>query len=91
MMEPAPCQGIPLGFVLAPHSRSPLARIPEVADRVIAEKVCGRLRMFDGVGFLGLMQTPAYLRRALRSDLKASWSSPTETQGEAVLASAGTF
>ena len=57
-MEPAPCQGIPLGFVLAAAQPIATRPNPEVVDRVIAEKVRGRLRMFDGVGFLGLMQTP---------------------------------
>lgn len=86
-----PSFGIPLAFVLAAARPIATRPSPEVVDRVIAEKVRGRLRMFDGVGFLGLMQTPAYLRKALRSDLEANWSSPAETEGAAVLASAGAF
>jgi hypothetical protein len=58
---------------------------------VIAEKVRGRLRMFDGVGFLGLMQPRLTYGEALRSDLEANWSSPAQTEGAAVLASADVF
>ena len=83
-----PSFGIPLAFVLVAARPIAVRPSPEVVDRVIAEKVRGKLRMLDGVGFLGLMQTPAYLREALGSDLEASWGLPTEAERAAALASA---
>ncbi|MCC7175339.1 MAG: adenosylmethionine decarboxylase [Bryobacterales bacterium] len=61
-----PSFGIPLAFVLAADRPFPVHPNPEVVDRVIAERVSGRLRMFDGAAFLGFMQTPAYLREVVR-------------------------
>lgn len=83
-----PSYGIPLAFVLAAMRPIAVRPSPEVVDRVIAEKVSGRPKMLDGVGFLGLMQTPAYLREAVRSGFEPSWRMPAETERVAVPASA---
>lgn len=73
-----PSFGIPLAFVLAADRPLSVHPNPEVVDRVIAEKVSGRLRMFDGTAFLGLMQTPAYLRNAVRSRIEEGLGVPSE-------------
>ncbi len=71
-----PSFGIPLAFVLAADRPLQVRPNPEVVDRVIAEQVCGRLRMFDGAACLGLMQTPAYVRYALQGRTEADQGTP---------------
>lgn len=63
-----PSFGIPLAFVLAANRPIVSLPNPEVIDQLITEKVCGGLKLLDGAAFLGLMQTPAYLREALDRD-----------------------
>jgi spermidine synthase len=73
-----PSFGIPLAFVLAAGRPLPLRPDPEVVDRVISEKVSGRLRMFDGTAFLALLQTPAYLREAVSGHVIEGHGAPPE-------------
>jgi len=58
----------PWGFLLA-AGRSLEPRVdPAAVDAAIAEKVEGELRLIDGAGLLGLLQTPLYVRHAIASE-----------------------
>ena len=58
------------GFVLGSAATIGTRPEPEVVDRLLAEKTTGGLRLLDGVTFLGLMQTPAYVRHAIAAETK---------------------
>jgi len=55
----------PWGFVLGSAETIPTRPNPDAVDRLLAEQTSGGLRMLDGTALLGLLQTPAYLRRAI--------------------------
>ena len=60
-----PTYASPWGFALA--SSEPIATQPnpEAIDQLLAQKTIGGLRLLDGLTLLGMLQTPAYIRRAI--------------------------
>ena len=63
-----PSYGAPWGFALA--SNEPIDTLPDPAkvDKLLAEKTTGGLRLIDGTTLLGLMQTPAHIRKAIAEE-----------------------
>ena len=63
-----PSYGAPWGFALA--SNEPIDTLPDPAkiDQLLAEKTTGGLRLIDGTTLLGLMQTPAHIRKAIAEE-----------------------
>ncbi|MGL5083402.1 MAG: polyamine aminopropyltransferase [Microcoleaceae cyanobacterium] len=60
--------GAPWGFALASTQAINTHPEPAKVDQLLAEKTTGNFRMFDGTTFLGLLQTPLYLRRAIEAE-----------------------
>jgi len=60
-----PTYGEPWSLTLSSHT--PIDTRPEPAeiDRLLQEKTTGGLSLIDGTTYLGLLQTPAYVRRAI--------------------------
>jgi spermidine synthase len=60
--------GSPWGFALC--TERPIDRRPDPGrvDRLLAEQTTGGLKMIDGETLLGLLQTPAHLRRAIAEE-----------------------
>ena len=60
-----PTYSQPWSLILS--SQAPLTTRPEPAaiDQLLRDKTTGGLRLIDGMTFLGLLQTPAYIRRAI--------------------------
>lgn len=57
--------GSPWGYGLASQQNIPTRPEPAEIDQLLKEQTSGELRFFDGTTFLGLLQAPAYLRRAI--------------------------
>lgn len=57
-----PTYGSQWGFVLASDVSIDDRPVPETIDAKLSEAVDGALRMFDGRAFLGLLQSPKYIR-----------------------------
>ncbi len=80
-----PTYASPWGFTLA--SRRPIdARPePEAIDRLLAERTTGGLRMLDGAAYLGMLQLPAHLRRAIDEETRVyTLSEPPKFFGKGV-------
>ncbi|NBD15272.1 MAG: spermidine synthase [Cyanobacteria bacterium] len=60
-----PTYGEPWSLTLSSHTTVNTRPEPEVLDQVLQEKTTGGLRLIDGITVLGLLQTPAYIRRAI--------------------------
>ncbi len=62
-----PSYACPWGFALASKQNIPRQPNPEQTDALLAEKTTGGLRLIDGIGLLGIFQTPAYIRHAIEN------------------------
>ncbi|MDY7024691.1 MAG: spermidine synthase, partial [Cyanobacteriota bacterium] len=60
--------GAPWGFALASATPINTRPDPNTIDQIIAEKTTGGLQMFDGVAFLGMMQVPLHIRKAIAAE-----------------------
>ncbi|MFB6276343.1 MAG: polyamine aminopropyltransferase [Halothece sp.] len=60
-----PTYGEPWSLTLSSHT--PINTRPEPAeiDQLLKEKTTGELKLIDGTTYLGLLQTPTYIRRAI--------------------------
>jgi spermidine synthase len=65
-----PTYAAPWGFLLAANRAFEPHVDPAAVDAAIAEKVEGELRLIDGVGLLGLLQTPLHVRHAIASETR---------------------
>jgi len=63
-----PSYGAPWGFALASNEKIDTLPDPAKVDQLLAEKTTGGLRLIDGTTLLGLLQTPAHIRRAIASE-----------------------
>ncbi len=59
------CYGAPWGFVLASNGPDPRSLIPAGVDRLIAERVQGELRYWDGETHAHAFSLPKHIRRTL--------------------------
>ena len=57
--------GSPWGFAIASEKTVVTQPNPEEVDRLLAEKTKGGLKLIDGITLLGMLQTPAHIRRAI--------------------------
>ncbi|MGB3404362.1 MAG: polyamine aminopropyltransferase [Microcoleaceae cyanobacterium] len=62
--------GAPWGFALASGIAINSRLDPHVVDQLLQQKTTGKLRMFDGITLLGMMQTPLHLRQAIAAETK---------------------
>ncbi|MDY7014779.1 MAG: spermidine synthase [Cyanobacteriota bacterium] len=60
-----PTFAVAMGFALCSNHPINTRPDPEAIDRLLAEKTTGGLRYIDGITYLGLLQTPTYVRRAI--------------------------
>jgi spermidine synthase len=60
--------GAPWGFALASGQAINSRLDPNVVDQLLQQNTTGKLRMFDGITLLGLMQTPLHLRQAIAAE-----------------------
>ncbi|ERN40358.1 spermidine synthase [Rubidibacter lacunae KORDI 51-2] len=63
-----PTYGAPWGFALASERLLDTRPDPAAIDRILAARTAGGLRFFDGTTLLGLLQTPAHIRRAIATE-----------------------
>lgn len=63
--SPVPTYAVPWGFALASNQLIDTRPDPEAIDRLLAEKTKGGLKLIDGITYLGLVQTPKYVRNAI--------------------------
>ncbi|MBR8829117.1 MAG: fused MFS/spermidine synthase [Gomphosphaeria aponina SAG 52.96 = DSM 107014] len=57
--------GSPWGFALASNETISTQPDPATIDALLAEKTTGGLKLIDGISLLGILQTPAHIRRAI--------------------------
>ncbi|NES80047.1 MAG: methyltransferase domain-containing protein [Moorea sp. SIO2B7] len=62
--------GSPWGFALCSKEKISTRPDPDTIDKLLAEKTTGGFRFMDGIGLLGLLQTPSYIRRAIETHTK---------------------
>lgn len=60
-----PTYSVAWGFALCSMKPIDTRPDPDAIDRLLAEKTTGGLRFLDGITYLGLLQTPAHVRRAI--------------------------
>ena len=60
----------PWGFCLASDAPIDHRPEPDEIDRILAEQTNGGFRFLDGEAFLGLMQTPAHIRKAIAEETR---------------------
>ncbi|MDY6784041.1 MAG: spermidine synthase [Cyanobacteriota bacterium] len=60
-----PTFAVAMGFALCSNEAIDTRPDPEAIDNLLAEKTTGGLRYIDGITYLGLLQTPAHVRRAI--------------------------
>ena len=63
-----PTYGSPWGFALASAETIQTQPSPQATDQLLAEKTTGGFRLIDGITRLGMLQTPAYIRRAVQEE-----------------------
>ena len=63
-----PSFGSAWGFAIGSLAPDPGAMSAERADAVIAERVAGELRYFDGITLRGMSSVPKYLRRSVAAE-----------------------
>ncbi len=59
--------GEPWGFILASSEIIPDRPSPEKTDNLLQAQTTGGFGLIDGITFLGMMQTPTYIRRAIEN------------------------
>ncbi|MGD2183406.1 fused MFS/spermidine synthase [Lusitaniella coriacea] len=60
-----PTYSVAWGFALCSTEPIDTRPDPDAIDRLLAEKTTGGLRFLDGITYLGLLQTPGHVRRAI--------------------------
>jgi spermidine synthase len=60
-----PTYAAPWGFAIASGLEIVTQPDPAATDRLLQEKTTGGLRLMDGMTLLGMLQTPAHIRRAI--------------------------
>lgn len=63
-----PCFGLPWSFLLASNREIDRRPDPDAIDSLLASQTTGNLGYLDGITYLGLLQTPAHIRRAIAAE-----------------------
>lgn len=63
-----PTYASPWGFAIASSEPIPTQPDPATTDQLLQAKTVGGLRLIDGITLLGMLQTPAYIRRAIAQE-----------------------
>ena len=63
-----PTYGSPLGFAIGTAEAIATQPDPDATNQLLEEKTTGGLRLIDGMSLLGIMQTPAYIRKAIAAE-----------------------
>ncbi len=81
-----PCFGEPWGYILASSKPCSTRPEPEQVDQLLAEKTTGGLRMIDGITLLGILQLPAYIRRAIEKETEiCTLANPPQHLGQGIM------
>ncbi len=65
LAAPTPSYGSPWGFALCSNHPINTRPDPDLIDQLLTETTTGGLRLVDGVSYLGILQTPLYVRQAI--------------------------
>ncbi|MDB9315211.1 polyamine aminopropyltransferase [Spirulina sp. CS-785/01] len=83
--SPVPTYAVPWGFALASDTSINTRPEPEEIDALLAEKTTGGFKLIDGISLLGLLQTPAYVRKAIaEADMIYTLKEPPKFFGKGV-------
>jgi len=63
-----PTYGSPWGFAIGTAEAIATQPDPDATNQLLEEKTTGGLRLIDGISLLGIMQTPAYIRKAIAAE-----------------------
>lgn len=63
-----PTYGSPWGFAIGTAEAIATRPDPDATNQLLEEKTTGGLRLIDGMSLLGIMQTPAYIRKAIAAE-----------------------
>jgi spermidine synthase len=80
-----PTYASPWGFALASEQLLETRPDPEAVDALLAQGTTGGLRCLDGTTLLGMLQTPAYIRRVIAQETEVfTLKSPPKFFGKGV-------
>ncbi len=65
-----PTYASPWGFLICRDAALDLRPEPEATDALLAANTTGGLRLIDGITLLGMLQPPAYVRRAIEEETR---------------------
>lgn len=65
-----PSFGLPWGFTLASKGSDPRTWTPAEVDKMIAARIKGSLRFYDGITHIGLFNLPKHIRKALEAETR---------------------
>jgi len=78
-----PSYGRPWGFILGRNQVIDTQPNPSEVDRLLAEKTTGGFRLMDGITLLGMLQTPAHIRKAIAAETEVyTMSAPPKFFGK---------
>ena len=63
-----PTYASPWGFGLASRQAIDTRPDPDIIDALLEQKTIGGFQLMDGITLLGMLQTPAYIRRAIEAE-----------------------
>jgi spermidine synthase len=63
-----PTYGSPWGFAIGTAEAIATQPDPSATNQLLEEKTTGGLRLIDGISLLGILQTPAYIRKAIAAE-----------------------
>ncbi len=85
-----PTFGEPWGFALCSAQMISTQPEPATIDKLLQEKTTDDLQLLDGLALLGMLQTPAYVRRAIASETEIySMKEPPKFFGKGALGEKG--
>jgi spermidine synthase len=68
LCAPTPSYGSPWGFALCSNNSIDSQPTPDATDKLLREKTTGGFRLIDGITYLGMLQTPLYIRRGIEEN-----------------------
>lgn len=65
LLASIPCFSLPWGFILASKERDPRKFSPPEIDALIAQRIVGELKFYDGICHQGIFSVAKYIRQAI--------------------------